>query len=630
VAVRFVPRTPKPQPGREPAEISTPSLFVSQLARILESRYFSGAEGRSRFLRYVVERVLQNRQGELKEYIIGLEVFRRGEAFDPKTDSIVRVEARNLRAKLRDYYQGEGVRDPIRIELPKGGYIPAFQQISERPPVASRHRAWPWFALATALLVIAAGLVYRLVGKYWSGSPRVESVAVLPFSNASENTEDEYLSDGLTAELITILTKRGRPRVVGSTSVFQLKGQPLDVRRAGAELGADAVVQGRIRKSGDRLMVTAELIAVSNGRHLWMRTYEREWRDVWGVQQQIADDVAAALGTAPVAAVSHTQNTCSENLAAYELYLRGTRAEVARGLDDMTRSVDYFSRAAALEPRCAPIYAHLGILYVREGVYGIKPPWEAMPRAKDAARRAIDIDETLPLGHVALGAAMALYDWDWKSAERELRIAVQLNPESTEAHEWFSHYVLVPQRRFDEALVEVHRAKWLDPASPFLNGAESEALYFAGRYDAAIAQARQLVERRPDFGFGYLYMAWSFEQKRMFADASSALSNAMRLDKGNLLPQLELAVLEGMQGRTERARNMLREFQRRSKTGYVPAPTFAHIYCILGEKEEALHWLARGRDERSPMMAYLDVARDYDNLRTDARFEALLRDVHLK
>ncbi len=607
----------------------SPKSIRFHLDKILASRFFSAAEGRCRFLRFVVEQALQDRQGELKEYVIGLEVFGRGESFDPKIDSIVRVEARKLRARLEQYYQEEGRTDAVRISLPKGSYIPVFQEISHASTKAGRRRIWIWCVATAAVLLIVAGLVFRGPEKSPAPSHAAESIAVLPFANLSPESENEYFSDGLTVELIATLMKRGQPRVVGSTSVFQFKGKPKDIRRTAAELGADAILEGSIRKSGDQLRITAELLEAS-GRTLWSRTYDREWKDVLDVQEAIADDVVAALGVAPRNTTQSARNTCAENLAAYELYLRGTRAEVARGTEDMARSLEYFSQAAALEPRCAPVYARLGILYVRQGLYGIKPPWEAMPKAKEAARKAIETDETLALGHVALGAALALYDWDWKSAEREFRRALELNPESTDAHQWFANYVLAPQRRFDEAVSQIHEAKWLDPSSPFPAGAESQVLYFAGQYDAAIAQARQLIQHQPDFGFAYLFLAWSFEQKRLFPEANNALADAMRLDKGNLLPELELAVLDGMQGRTKKAWKALRDFETRSKTSYVPAPLFAHIYSVLGEKEEAFRWLGRARDERSPMLAYLSVARDYDSLRDDARFAVLLHDVGLK
>jgi TolB-like protein/Tfp pilus assembly protein PilF len=605
----------------------SPDSVRFYLGKILASRSFSAAEGRSRFLRFIVEQTLQNRQDELKEYVIGVEAFARGESFDPKSDSIVRVEARKLRSKLGEYYQHEGRTDSVRIILPKGAYVPLFQ---EMPHVGLR-RIWIWCAAAgvAAILLIAAKLLYRGPEKS-RADHGVESIVVLPLANLGLETENQYFSDGLTAELIATLMKRGRPRVVGSTSVFQLKGEQLDIRRVGRELGADAVLKGSVRRSGNRLTITAEVIEVSGGRQLWSQTYDRDWKDVLDVQEDIADDVVAALEVTPRRNLQRARNQCSENLPAYELYLRGTRAEVARGTEDMTRSLEYFSQAAALEPRCAPVYARLAILYMRQGLFGIKPPWDAMPKAKQAARKAIEIDETLALGHVALGAVTALYDWDWKSAERELQRAIELNPESIEIHQWFAYYVLAPQRRFEEALSHIQEAKWLDPLSPLPAAAESEVLYFAGQYDAAIAQARQLIERQPNFGFGYLYLAWSLEQKRLFSEANEALAKAMSLDKCNVLPELEMAVLDGMQGRTERARKALREFETRSKTSYVPAPVFAHIYSILGEKENAFMWLGRGLKERSPMLAYLSVARDYDNLRGDLRFDLFLRDVHLK
>jgi TolB-like protein len=484
-------------------------------------------------------------------------------------------------------------------------------------------------ATVVVLLAIAGGVYWKLRTPH----PRhhgAESVAVLPFQNFSPDATNEYFSSGLTAELIAQLMKRGRPRVVGSTSVFEFQGKPRDIRRTGSELGADAIVEGSVRKSGDRLRITAQLVEVSTGLHLWAETYDRQWKDVLAVQEEIADSIVAALDTTWHGTPHRQPNGCSENLEAYELYLRGIHEELTRGADAMTRGLEHFSRAAALEPRCAPVFASLAILRLRRGLYGLELPAVTIPKAKEAARRALAIDESLAAGHAAMGAILALYDWDWPAAEREFKRAIQLNPESAQAHHWYAVFVLALQQRFDEALAEVRIARWLDPASPIFGSDESSILYFAGQYDAAIAQSRRILERHADYGFAYLHMAWAFEQKQMFAEAADSLANAARLMPGNLLPELEIVVLNAMQGRTEAVRQAIRKLEDRSGTCYVPAPTFAHIYSVLGNKEEAFRWLRKAIDERSPMLAYLNVARDYDNLRGDRRFAALLREVGLQ
>jgi len=600
------------------------------LEKVLCSRHFLASEGRSRFLRFVVEQALQNRLDHLKEYVIGVEVFGRGESFDPKADSIVRVEARKIRAKLEEYYEMEGRDDPVRIDLPKGRYAPTFRERAsagkETARPVRRQRIPVWYGAGAALLLCGAGVAY------WRHANRppirgVDSIAVLPFTNLSQEVETQYFSDGLTAELIAALMKRGRPRVVGSTSVFQYKGKAQDIRRTGAELGAQAIVEGSVRKSGSRLRINAGLVEVSSGLHLWSQTYDREWKDVLAVQEEIARDIAAALRVELERTSQEHPNTCSDNLEAYDLYLRGIHAEIRRGAEDLARSLDYLSRAAALNPNCASVYAHLGGSYLLHGFYGIKAPGEVMPKAREAARKAIAMDETLPLGHAALGATLALYDWDWSSAEREFRRALEINPESTQARQWYSNFVLAPQRRFDEALLEIREAKWRDPTSPALGATEAAILYFAGQYDLSIPQARRTIERQPDFWLSYLYLAWSFQRKGMFPEAGEAIAQAVSRAEGNLLPKLELAVLDAMRGRKDSARGILRELETKARSSYVPAVVFAHIYSVLGEKEEAFRWLHRARDERSPMLVFAALAHDFDNISDDPRFGAVLREI---
>ena len=598
--------------------------ILRTLERVLASGHFDGADRQKKFLRFVVQKTLQGQAGDLKEYVLALEVFERPPSFNPRTDSIVRVEARKLRDNLKRYYQREGLEDPVRISMPKGSYVPIFETVrTEQRQPAKRRLASLVLGGMVVLLLIGGGMwLWAHKGSNHAGPPPVESIAVLPFANLSQDKENEYFSDGLTTELISALMKRDHPRVVGSTSVFQFKGKAQDIRRVGAQLGAQAVVEGSVRKSGDRLRITAELVEVSSGLHLWSQTYDRQWKDVLAVEEEIAGDIAAALEVRLDGLQHSPSNTCAENLEAYELYLRGIHAEIGRGAQDLTESLNYFAKAAALEPHCAPIYAHLAGSYLLQGIYGVKPPGEVMPKAKEAAKKAIEIDDTLALGHASLGATLALYDWEPSAAEREFQRAIQVNVASAESHKWYSEFVLAPSHRFDQALAEIQKAKWLDPPSLVISTGEQGILYFAGQYDASIAEARRTLEREPGYWPAYLRLAWSFEQKKMFPEAGDALANAMRLSKGNMFPKWELGILNAMTGRKEEARRIIREFAARSKTSYVPPTVFAQIYSVLDEKEEAFRWLGRAREERSPTLVFASVAHAFDNLHDDPRFTA--------
>jgi TolB-like protein len=420
----------------------SPEAVRAQLDKILASHAFRGAERPGRFLRFVVEQALGG--NHLKETLVGVEVFGRKPAYDPRLDGVVRVEAVKLRSRLKAYYETEGAADSIRIDLPKGGYLPCFAALPDRPaeeiepiePIEKAvavppRRAWwtDWRAIAAllALVLPIAGYLLERKSHPRPATPDSSSIAVLPFVNLSSDKENEYFSDGLTEDLIDALAKVRGLRVVARGSAFQFKGKNPDIRAVGRQLNVAAVLEGSVQRSGDRLRITAQLSGVADGYHVWSETYDRRLADVFAVQDEISRAIVGALevraGGDPGRRLVQSS---TQDLGAYNLYLQGRfhlnkwRPEGAR------KGVEYFAQAIAKDPRYAPAYTGMADCYTWLAVFGWSAARQAMPQARQAANHALELDETLAAAHVSLGYVKALYDWDWPGAEREFKRALEL------------------------------------------------------------------------------------------------------------------------------------------------------------------------------------------------------------
>ena len=413
-----------------------------QLERVLASAGFSRNERLAGFLRFVVEQHLEGRDDEIKESVIALEVFGRGPNHDPKQDSIVRTEAGRLRARLGEYYVGEGKDDVLVIELPKGGYVPVFRQAAVEPattssgpavnspqsglrgrlekyysgemetrkPVARKnwHTAAAWIGLL-AVAALSGLTVFQSARK--SSIPRPEkSIAVLPFLDLSPTKDQEYFCDGMTEELISELAKSAGLRVVARTSVFAFKGKPLDVRQVGKLLNVATVLEGSIRKDGDHLRITAQLIGVSDGYHLWAESYDRDLKDVFAVQKELSSSIAGALQVSLGGLPPPVRDTSS--LEAYNLYLLGRYHWSKRSEPELDASVLDFEAAVRLDPAYARAYAGLADAYLQLGRWAFRDPRETMPRARHYALKALELSESLAEAHTSLGAIHLFYDWD--------------------------------------------------------------------------------------------------------------------------------------------------------------------------------------------------------------------------
>jgi TolB-like protein/Tfp pilus assembly protein PilF len=571
------------QSAARTANIASRDLVRVQLQRILASSIFANSQRLSRFLQFVVERSMEGKADDVKEYAIGVEVFERDSGFDPRIDPIVRVQAAKLRSKLLEYYNGEGKTDALVISIPKGGYAPVFacvQPAGEKP----------------------------------LGSARA-SVAVLPFVNMSAEADNEYFSDGLTEEIINTLTSVPGLQVVARTSVFRFKGQHQDVREIGNQLNAGTILEGSVRRAGAQLRITAQLINVKDGYHLWSHTFKRELRDVFAVQEEISEAVRAALaphfGVAPAAARAQRHEPSIE---AHELYLKGRYAQAQLVGGNVAQSVGLFEQAIAADPSYARAYAGLADAWFYLAFWGSVRPHDAIPKAKEAAQKSLALDENLPEAHASLGSIQGCYEWNWPEARRSLDRALQLDPDFANGWVAYVNQVLLPNGQVDEALAALRKAIKLDPFSPYPQACVTFLLGIQGKIDEAVEQHTATLTTNPNYFFAHGTMAHAFEANGRFAEALGSVNTALAASSAFRQALTAKARILASAGEADQARRALRQVLEAKPARYVAPTDVAAVHAALRDRRQALAWLERAIDERS-MHLYL--------LPTDPRFRWL-------
>jgi TolB-like protein/Tfp pilus assembly protein PilF len=470
----------------------------AEFDKILASPGFASSERLARFLRYAVDETLEGRSDALKETNVGIDVFGRKPGYDPRIDGVVRTEAIKLRARLKEYYETEGQRDPIRIDLPKGGYVPAFSEPEiERGPIPQRTISGRWIVLAIALVALtitAVAAVWLFSRPRTTGFPG-PSIAVLPFVDLSEEKNQQYFCDGMTEQIIDALSHVPGFQVVARSSMFALKGQQQDIREVGRRFNVRTVLEGSVRRSGNMVRVTAQLNNVADGFHLWSQTYDREMKDIFTLQDEIS---RAIVDTLQLKLNTPLAKTPQADLEAYNLYLQGRYSYFKWTHDDVRRSIDLFDQAVAKAPGYAPAHAGIADAYTWLGFFHGRPR-ESMPRARVAAEKALALDERLDEAHVALGEVKALYDFDWSAAGREFERALQINPGCANAR--FSHAItyLAPLGRTKEAIQEMKQTRDLDPLNVVFSTYLGTLYYLDHQFDAAAAELSHALEINPKF-----------------------------------------------------------------------------------------------------------------------------------
>ena len=508
---------------------------------------------------------------------------------------------------------------------------------SPATPTSARRRSFP-----PRVAVLAGALGAAALVAYWVSArpgPRARpgrrpTLAVLPFDNLSGEADQEYLSDGLTEEIITQLARMDpdRLKVTARSSTWKYKRADRDLPRLGQELGADYVLEGSLRRAGERVRVTAQLVQVVDQTHIWAATYEREMRDVLVLESEVARSVAHAIAmTLAPAAEARLARARPVRPESYQDYLRGRYFFNRKTEAALKQAIGYFQQAVAADPGYAPAYSGLADCYWSLGTsatVGGLPPRQAMPEAKAAALKALEIDGTLAEAHSSLAQVHLFYDWDLAASEKEFKRALDLDPDYTAAHHWYSHCLLVLGRT-EESLAESRRALELEPLNLVVNTHLGWHYFYARQYDQAIEQYRRTLELDPASPQAQRYAAWAFLQKGRHEEAIADLRAASSAFGRNPEVEAELGYALAVAGHRAEARAVLEGLSQPSSDRYVSPYSVALVHAGLGNRDQALAWLDKAYADRSDYMVYLGLEPMLDSLRSDPRFGALVRRVGL-
>ncbi len=577
-----------------------PEAARRQLERVLESPGFARNERLSRFLRFLVERRLEGRDDELKESVIGVEVFVRRPDYDPRRDAIVRTEAGRLRARLSGYYLREGKDDALVIELPKGGYVPALSPVDRAEARRSRKPAarWLWLGIAGTVLLAAAG--------WWWIERKTPpaTIAVLPLDNLSHDPADDYFADGLTDELIRNLSLIDGLAPRSRTSSFEFKGKPRNVREVGKQLAVDYILEGSVLRAGSQLRINVQLIRVRDDFPLWSGGYHRELSDVFAIQEEISRGIVNGLRLK----LGRGRRRYETSYEAYDLYLR---ARVPRNIDLNVpdSSIGFYQEAIAKDPSFAPAYAGLATAYaLRSGALMDRDLGGVMKEMRSAAEMAIQLDPLLGEAHDAVASVYAR-EAQWEQSEKSFRHAMDLDSSNSSSYADFAILLLLPLGRIDEAIQQLRIAEKMDPLSPQVHAALGSALLSAGRYEEAAGHCLKALESDRIECLGRVRLS------------QGRIDEAIQILAAAPLPRW-LGYAYGRAGRREEAEKL-------SAPG---RGEFLHrvlVYAGLGDKERTLEALDRmtvlgplrlGRTLTFPELAFL---------RGDPRLKALRKKVSL-
>jgi non-specific serine/threonine protein kinase len=462
-----------------------------------------------------------------------------------------------------------------------------------------------------------------------AASTRIPSLAVLPFTNMSADKDNEYFCDGLSEEIINALCHIRELRVVARTSAFAFKGREIDVREVGEKLNVGAILEGSVRKSGQRLRITAQLINVQDGYHIWSGQFDREMKDIFDIQDEISLTIVDQLKIKLLKDEKEKiLKRATENHEAYELYLKGLhfwRRRYERGLQ---KSLQYFQQAAEKDPGYALPHVGIADAYGILGVYGFMPPHPAYARARAAANKALEIDPEIAEVYASLGWIAMWYDRDWPAAESHFLKAIQMKPDHPEAHMWYGN-LLFATGRFDQSIREMRKAKELEPLEPAPPTHVGWALYFARRFDESIEELCKVIESDPEFSLPYMWQSANFVTKEMWREAIDAAQKFLELSGESVIALSILGLAYGSAGMKDEAFKILERLDGLPKDRYVGPLYRAMVWVGLGEKNKALENLEKAYDGRESAMAFLKVWPIFDSLRSEPRFNALLKKMNL-
>ncbi|MBA4122505.1 MAG: winged helix-turn-helix domain-containing protein [Acidobacteria bacterium] len=489
----------------------------------------------------------------------------------------------------------------------------------QNPKSKIQNREWLAAFAVLSIFALGASGFYLWRGNEKSVDAPIKTVAVLPFKPLVVENRNEALEFGIADTLITKLSG-GEEIVVRSLSaVRRYNSLEQDSLTAGRELGVESILDGTIQNWGDRIRISVKLLRTSDGKQLWAGQFDEKFTDIFVVQDSISEKVAAAL---KIRLGNRAKKHSTENIEAYQLYMKG-RYLIAKGTPpDLRASIPYFQQAIEIEPNYAPAYTGLAQANGVLGISGDVPASEAIPKSKAAAQRAIEIDDTLAEAHVATCMGLFWYDWEWRAADNHCRRALELDPNSADSHQAYAQ-VLSNTGRHAEALAEVKRARELNPLDLAINALEGQYLLHAGLPDEALAQLQKTSELEPNFWLPHLFAASAYIEKGMFREAIAESRKEYELSGRNDIPFGTYALAK--LGRRDEARAALQELIKLSATKYVPPYNIALLYNALEMRDNALEWLEKGYERRDPKMTFLKVEPKWNNLRNEPRFVDLMR-----
>lgn len=512
----------------------------------------------------------------------------------------------NAIARIRETLEDSAVRPRYIETLPRRGYRFIGQVEGAKPEETS------------------------LQANSGTADPRgIHALAVLPLEDLSGEPGHEYFADGMTEALITSLAKIKALRVISRTSAMQYKGARKSLPQIARELSVDAVIEGSVLRSGDRIRITAQLIHAASDQHLWAESYERDFRDILSVQSEIARRVAEEVKIILTPEErARLGNIRQVNPEAHELYLKARYHWNKRTEDSVKKALSYFHQVIDRDPTYAQGYAGLADSYNILGYYNILPPVEAYPKGKAAALKALQLDDSLAEPHATLGVVKRDFEWDWGGAEEEFLRAIELNPGLADAYHWRSTLMgMLGQQT--EALQEKTKALALDPLSVVIRTDLGRMYYFFRDYDRALEEYRAAIDMDPNFATAHLWLAHVYEQKALFEEALSELQLGMSLSSDSTFALARLGHGHAMAGRADKAHAVLDRLNALSKERYVSPYDIAMIHVGLQDKESAFTSLENAFEQRSLWMGYLNMEPQLDPLRSDARFHGLLSRVGL-
>jgi TolB-like protein/DNA-binding winged helix-turn-helix (wHTH) protein/Flp pilus assembly protein TadD len=549
----------------------------------------------------------------------------------------VNAAVKRLRAALND-----SADQPRYIEtLARRGYrfvAPVGRGVAERetesaqvPPEPQAPAAAGFGRRLLWLVVVAAICVLGLAGWGWRlwrnraatpAVPLVRSLAVLPLQNLSGDPAQDYLADGMTEELIGRLANIHGLRVISRTSAMHFKNTQLSVPEIAKTLGVDAIVEGSVIREGNQVRVHAQLIRGASDEHIWAGEYQREYGSLLAVQDEVARSIAERIEISLTPQERRIlASTHAVDPEAYEDYLKGRYYFNQRTQDAINKSIGFFQQAIAREPSYALAYCGLADAYALLGFRGGIPSKDALSRAKAAALRAIELDDTIAEPHASLGFIAETHEWDWATAEREYKRAVQLNPGDARVHHWYAGYLMYVGR-FEEGISEARRARDLDPLSLPVNNALAGRLLAAGRLPEALEQAQKTLQLDPHFAPAHQTLGWAYLHNGKHIEAIQEFQKALQLsgtDDTDLM--LDLGFAYATAGDQEEARKILAKLRTYHESGLVPSGSVGILYGALGDLDEAFAWLEKAYEERDPQLTYLKAGRRFEPLRHDPRFQ---------